>query len=152
MARKIIFIAGALALSAAFFFVKLPEVFIVNLSPSLPRGLYLVSARPPEAGDYVLIPPGLVAVAHDTGAGVRLLKKVAYASGEEVFIGRSFMAVDGAIYAKFRDEGVEFRGCLAPGECIVIGRHERSFDSRYFGPVEMAACTRVVPLFLAGKP
>jgi type IV secretory pathway protease TraF len=149
--RKLLVIAGALAFSGFAFFAEPPELFILNFSPSLPRGLYLLSRRPPEVGDYAVVSPE--ALAYNEGVGTRLIKKIAFSSGEEISLGRDSLIVDGVrVFPKYRDAGVEFHGRLAHGRCILLGDHPRSFDSRYFGPVGISDCSRAVPLLVWKGP
>ena len=125
--------------------VKPPELFIVNGSPSSPRGLYRVSARPPAPGDYVVVDPGHLPF---TVTEIRILKRIAYAANEDYNINQYRLLVGNVYYWKYRNIGPEQSGRLDDDECLILGGHPKSFDSRYFGPVNLAYCTRVVPLLL----
>jgi type IV secretory pathway protease TraF len=129
--------------------IKKP-VFFINLSLSLPRGIYMRAQGTIQNGDFVIINTG--ALAFDNGLdNTHILKTVAYAHRGHVFIDDYFLIVNGTRIKKFRAAGVHYNAPLRDGEAVILGRHERSFDSRYFGPVSLRDCTRVVPLFLPGS-
>lgn len=134
-------LAGAAALSKAA-----PAPWLVNETPSVPRGVYLRTATAPAAGAIVALTPPAPARAYlarrGTPSGARLLKRVAAGPGELVC--RSAATVTwprGAATALDRDrQGAPlpvWQGCrrLAAGELLVLGDTALSFDSRYFGPV-----------------
>jgi type IV secretory pathway protease TraF len=128
--------------------VKPPRLFIINLTASLPRGLYYVSSRPPRRFDRVIINSGRLAF---TGGlrNVTLLKRVAFASGEHVILTPGALMIGGDFaLAKHLPIGITGEWLLRDGEAVLLGDSARSFDSRYFGPVRLADCTRVVPLLL----
>lgn len=143
--KKNSFILLSFFLSAFFLAKQLPEMFVVNVSRSLPRGLYRVSPVPPAVGDYVVINSDGLPF---TVTRSRLLKKIAYGGGEPVYVGRDGLAAGGRLYPRSRDIGIDYCGRLQEGECVILGDSPRSFDSRYFGPVRIADCVRVVPLVL----
>jgi type IV secretory pathway protease TraF len=142
---KIAVLSGAVLCAACSLAARPPELFIVNASFSLPRGIYRFSSRPPEPGDFIVIDSANVAF---TPANTRFIKRIAYASGEYASLDSEGLTVNGEFYQKIRDIGVRFAGYLSDGECLILGDHPRSFDSRYFGPVKLANCRRVVPLLL----
>jgi type IV secretory pathway protease TraF len=129
--------------------VRPGKIFIVNVTASSPRGLYLVSGKPPAPGDFVVINSGRL-LFNNGIQDTLFLKKVAFAGNERVVIDRSRMTVDAGEFKKFNDAGISYDGLLKDGECILLGTGERSLDSRYFGPVRLDDCTRVIPLFTGG--
>jgi len=143
--RDKIIVLFAVIFAVLTMIVKPPELFILNVSPSTPRGIYRVSFSLPEAGDYIVIDSSYVSF---TIMETRFLKKIAYANNEEVTIDNDFLMVNNAYFPKYRNMGIDYRGRLGDDECIILGDHPKSFDSRYFGPVKRADCTRVVPLLL----
>jgi type IV secretory pathway protease TraF len=143
------------ALSVSFSLLTLVlrpgKIFILNFTASSPRGLYLVSRKPPGAGDFVIVNSD--SLPFNNGIKDALfLKKVAFAGNERIVIDRNRLEVGGTrVFEKILDTGVLYDGTLKSGECVLLGTHERSFDSRYFGPVKLAGCRRVVPLFLIDR-
>lgn len=149
--------------------------FRLNLSPSLPYGLYfLVPAylsRPLERGDLVLIcpPPTVAAVARDRGyVGVGLcqgfvpeiLKPIAAVSGDWVMARDGFVWINGArVTAALVLEQDSLGRPLEPfseveievpaDSVFLLSAHSPlSWDSRYYGPVPAAAIrARAVPLW-----
>ena len=136
---------SCLALSLFTLFFKAPELFIVNTSESMPRGIYRVSSVPPEPGDCVVIDSARLPF---TVTGKRLLKRLEYCGPIEYRINHYGLYVGRDFYPKSRIAGLLLDGVMGPDECLLLGDHPRSFDSRYFGPVKRADCTRVVPVLV----
>lgn len=126
---------------------RLPSPALINESPSLPRGLYLLApGEPIGAGAVVAIPPPAAARRYLGGLGmpveVQLLKRVAAAGGERACAGPGAVATPRRTVAvRARDRrGVRlaaWRGCRSLGadELFLLGDTPGSYDSRYFGPV-----------------
>ncbi len=138
----------------------------INLSPSLPVGLYITSA----AGRLVEFCPSepfaslsLLRGYRDRGVcadgGAPLLKPVVAAAGDEVAFSAAGLAVNGARIPNTAPLAIDTKGRqlkhgpfgrykVAPGTIWVASAYNaRSFDSRYFGPVPIAAIRdRVRPL------
>jgi conjugative transfer signal peptidase TraF len=122
-----------------------------NASPSSPRGLYLFAPGAPRIGDFVFARPPVAATALAVARGylapgVPLVKSVAAGPGEQVCangkmlrIGRRTVAVRRAVDRKGRPLP-QWSGCrvLGDSELLLLGTGDPdSFDSRYFGPVEL---------------
>lgn len=126
---------------------SLPASVFVNLSPSMPLGVYRVVGGEPTTGDEVLMPASEV-----PHFGLKLpyryfLKRVIARGGERVRIDRAGLWIDGKLVAsRVKPFGVSFNGTLASGQVLVLGENPRSFDSRYFGPVSRATLWRVEPI------
>lgn len=124
-------------------------VFLVNESRSLPRGLYLqVLGRPPAMGDIVAAAPPRAAQAYLAGLGAPqgawLLKRVAAAGGHTICAaGDHIRLPSGSVTALRQDRQNQalprWTGCqvLAAGQVFLLGDSPASFDSRYFGPVDL---------------
>ena len=119
-----------------------------NLTPSVPMGLYLTLHRSPARGDVVLIEPSpqiraFAAARGYVSARQFLLKIIAAATGDRVCRLGSAVWINGHIRAWARSIDrvgralPTWHGCraLRLGEVFVLGSHQASFDSRYFGPV-----------------
>jgi conjugative transfer signal peptidase TraF len=139
--------------------------FRLNLSPSLPAGVYFlvpsVVSRPLERGDLALVcPPSVIATVARArgyfGFGLcpgfvpELLKPVGALSGDRVAVQDHFVEVNGARVpgalvltqdslgrplAPFSDFELE-----VPADSVfLLSPHSpRSWDSRYYGPVPLA--------------
>jgi conjugative transfer signal peptidase TraF len=127
-----------------------PAPMLINESRSLPRGLYLRTADPVDAGEIVALSPPAEAWPYLRGLGAgpkaRLLKRVAATRGEMVCARDGNLRWPrGAVAALARDRHgatlPQWRGCrrLEWDELLVVGDTPASFDSRYFGPVRSAA-------------
>lgn len=127
-----------------------PAPWLVNETPSLPRGVYLRTAAAPAAGAIVAVAPPASAHPYLAGLGAsaraRLLKRVAAGPGEVICReGQRLSWSRGEVAALFRDRrGIAlpgWRGCrrLGRDEFMVLGDTPTSFDSRYFGPIRRAA-------------
>jgi conjugative transfer signal peptidase TraF len=165
---------GALGLAVAW-----SSCFRLNLSPSLPSGLYFlipaVLSPPLERGDLVLVcpPAAVTATAHSRGyAGFGLcpglvpevLKPIGALPGDAVAVRDGFVWVNhsrvpGALVlsrdsrdrplAPFSQDELE-----VPVESVfLLSTHSpRSWDSRYYGPVPLAAVrARAIPLWRFGR-
>lgn len=127
---------------------------VYNASDSLPRGWYRVERHcVPHVGSAVLVrlPAVAAALAAQRGylpAGVPVLKRVAAVAGQRVCTDGASLRIDGvpmgvvlAVDGRGRSLPA-WRQCrdLSVGELFLLGTaHPASFDSRYFGPVEVAA-------------
>ena len=156
--RTLIFSGMAIAM------IGLPRVslLILNVTPSVPVGLYVTSPAELVRGDFVL-------VARDTAAhraavakglirpGMRLLKRVAGLPGNRVCMFGQTVWINGSIKVSSRPADGHGRalrtgrGCrvMAAGQLFVLGSYRNSFDSRYFGPIcRDDVVSRVVPIWL----
>jgi conjugative transfer signal peptidase TraF len=139
------------------------RVFVsLNLTPSLPVGLYLTSRQPIARGALVLVAPTSRAHGMAVTRGVleprhRLLKIVAAVAGDHVCRPGLAVRINGHIrvWARRTDHAGRllpvWRGCrvLEAGQLFVLGTDRDSFDSRYFGPIEaIDIVTRVIPIWL----
>lgn len=136
---------------------------IVNLTASVPAGLYVSTATPPRTGDFVLarLPMHLRRLAADRSYLPlhRLLVKIIAASPGDVVCrlgARVWTSRHSAVWALRTDALarplLNWRGCrrLRAGELFVLGHHPASFDSRYFGPINrqsVLAAVRPVLVF-----
>jgi conjugative transfer signal peptidase TraF len=127
----------------------------LNLSPSVPRGLYwLTAVREPLArGTLVVLPvPASVQAWH--ARWVPLLKPVAAMAGAVVCVGEEELWVEGLWYGPVLHEAAgqplpRIHGCVAvpDGAVFLASQAPRSLDGRYFGPTPIAALTaRAIPL------
>lgn len=140
--------------------------YIINVSPSLPLGIYktIPIIEPLEVGDMVevQIPKELFAIMQERGykkkeAMVKvgtLLKIIQGKEGdvfslEETEIGKRIVK-NGTIVLGFAflQDG-QGRAFITPkewkvgkGEYFLMGKHPRSYDSRYFGPIKAEYITR----------
>lgn len=128
---------------------RTPALALVNESPSLPRGLYLreIGAAPGRGATVALAqPPAARAYLGPLGMPpeVLLIKRVAAVQGDLVCREGGGVRVAGRRVAVLEQDGrdralPQWRGCrrLGGGELFVLGDTAGSFDSRYFGPVDV---------------
>lgn len=123
--------------------------WLVNETPSVPRGLYRLTPARAGPGDIVAVRPPAAARAYLTALGAppdaRLLKRMSAQAGETVCRrGHKLSWPRGAAIALAKDRAgrvlPRWSGCrrLGPDERLVVGDTSLSFDSRYFGPVTTA--------------
>jgi conjugative transfer signal peptidase TraF len=137
--------AGKLALSGHL---------LINFTSSIPRGLYWISpGERPQRGDLVTFPipasvRDLVYERKYVPRSIRLLAKPVVAiGGDHVCVRAHQLVVNGHVAGNVQTldrDGKrmpQYSGCgvLHPGEIFVATEHDHSFDSRYFGAVELAA-------------
>lgn len=130
----------------------MPKRLVWNASPSVPTGFYWVTYSLPKRGDIVLVelPEPYRTIADQRGylpKNLPALKRVHALSGDEVCrFGRN-ISINGATVsvALLHDiRGLklpEWSGCrtLKPDEVFLLTDHPKSFDGRYFGPIDCSA-------------
>jgi conjugative transfer signal peptidase TraF len=138
--------------------------FVLNLTTSVPVGVYLRSAEAVRVGDFavVSIPHRYRDLADRRGYLPRhrkLVKIVAARVGDAVCrMGpRMWIAGYSAVWSRRTDgEGrplPAWHGCrvLKAHEVFVLGFHANSFDSRYFGPIDRRlGMGRVISILVFG--
>ncbi|MGE0630546.1 MAG: S26 family signal peptidase [Hyphomicrobiaceae bacterium] len=139
--------AVVFALLAAFYFAKRP-MLLWNASPSVPLGLYQITAAPSSIGSIVAarLPSSaaqLAARRSYLSESAILLKPVAATVGDRVcrfgtyiFVRRKLAAL--ALAADHLARPLpHWHGCrtLRVGELFLLSAAPDSFDSRYFGPI-----------------
>ena len=128
----------------------------VNLTPSLPIGIYALCPDTPGKGDAAAfcLEGEFAEMARERGyllagscpSGLRpLLKRVAGLPGDVIPYDLSVRPADSLGRAL---PSVPLQGVVPPGMALVLADHPGSFDSRYFGLVPLDALQRVKPLFL----
>jgi type IV secretory pathway protease TraF len=121
---------------------------LLNLSPSVPVGLYLLRPRPPGVGALAVVrlPEPVRGLADARGylaAGALLIKRVAAPHGRLACRQGAIVTLAGRAVALARaNDGrgrplPRWRGCrsLRGGRIFLLSSQMGSFDSRYFGPV-----------------
>jgi conjugative transfer signal peptidase TraF len=128
----------------------------LNLSPSLPSGLYRLTAlRAPLTRGTLVVLPAPVRVRPWHAAWVPLLKPVAAVAGELVCVADEGLWVAGVPYGRvYREAGGKalprMEGChrLQDGEVFLASAQPRSLDGRYFGPTLVTALTaQAIPVW-----
>ncbi len=137
----------ALSFVALSVFARVSPFVYLNLSPSMPLGLYIVSHSRPVQGDTVIFPSRYVPH-YGLHLSKILLKNVAFCNSQTFAIDDYGLLVSGAAVARrARQFGVRLAPrSLPPAYALVLGEHPLSFDSRYFGPIPLSITTRVIPL------
>jgi conjugative transfer signal peptidase TraF len=128
----------------------------VNLTPSLPKGMYALCPGTPGKGDFVnfCLEGEFADLARERGyleagscpSGLRpLLKMLAGLPGD---------AIPGNLFIHTRDSKGRAmptalpEGIIPSGMALVLADHPGSFDGRYFGLVPLDALQRAKPIFL----
>lgn len=130
--------------------LTLPRPMLLwNASASMPRGLYAIGAAEGVGrGDTVVarLPGGPRRLAARRGYlpfAVPVIKRIAALSGDRVCARGGGLWVNGRFAAARRSADAAgrplggWRGCRKlGGEVLLLGDSARSFDSRYFGPID----------------
>jgi len=121
----------------------------VNISPSVPYGLYRLQPVPAtlERGDLVVLPvPASAQPWHSRW--LPLLKPVAATAGQDVCVQDDTLWIGAQSYGPVRHEAhgrslPHLEGCaiVAPGTVFLASHAPASLDSRYFGPVAVSSLT-----------
>jgi conjugative transfer signal peptidase TraF len=142
----------------------------LNLTRSLPVGLYRITGGPVQRGrlaEFCLEDAESISLARERGylaagscpSGLRpLLKVVSGLAGDVVGLENGLIAVNGQPLAGTAVVSRDSKGrpapssrlvpgVIAPGKALVLSQHHSgSFDSRYFGLVPLAALRPVEPV------
>jgi conjugative transfer signal peptidase TraF len=125
---------------------------VLNLSPSVPVGLYRLESRNPHRGGLAVIRMGqpwrdLAASRGYLPPGAALIKPVAALAGDRVCRSGAAITINGrlAALAQPADKSgrglPKWEGCktLIEGEVFLLSSKEGSFDGRYFGVTPRSA-------------
>lgn len=142
--------------------VRLPEMLIYNASASAPIGFYWLDDRAIGPGDYVFVRVPervrqLVEERRYLPPEVPLIKRVAAVGGDQVCRHGLEILINGTAVAVAQEADSsgrslpDWQGCslLTAQTVLLLQDHPRSFDGRYFGPVETATIIgRATPLWI----
>ena len=145
-------------------FEAISEIFYLNVTSSLPRGLYMkVPCQKLSRGDYIIYEPSeevkAIIIRNGWGNGKHdFLKKVGAVAGDKFSINADTLIfeIEGKYIGKvFEKDNVgnelpKLRGKFeVPQDCVLpIATNERSFDGRYSGAISTSQIkARVVPIF-----
>lgn len=159
----IVFTVIGVAFEAISAMQIIPKRLVWNASPSVPTGLYWIADDMPKRGDIVLVelPEPYRTIADQRGylpKNLPALKRVRALSGDEVCRFGRRISINGKAVsvAQLHDNrGLklpEWSGCrtLKPDEIFLLTDHPKSYDGRYFGPVDRSAITGIAhPLWTA---
>lgn len=145
----------------------------LNTTSSLPKGVYVIVDAPLQVGSVVLVCPPLGKVSEEARARgyvgfsadcpeqfQRLIKRVVGTPGMTVSTAASgLLVIDGRELPSSSVKPTDSAGrpltayfalpaTLSHSQYLVLGDTEKSFDSRYFGPVERGSIRAVMqPVF-----
>lgn len=129
----------------------------INPTPSLPKGVYRIVPGAPAKGDLVsfCLRGEFAELARERGylqagsceSGLRpLLKRLAGTPGDYIDAGSLVIRT---VDSHGRPMPSALRsGVIPSGMALVLADHEGSFDSRYFGLVQLESLQRVEPVFV----
>ena len=133
------------------------KLFFTNVTNSAPRGIYLVSIdQNLHYEDYVIASlPVDVSKLH-VEKGFLLLKQIRGFPGDVYTVSDHALVIRGESYKIFQQEGlpeVEAGEKQIPEEeILLLNDMERSFDSRYLGPISKNLIVKKVDLLLSYEP
>jgi len=142
---------------------KLPKSYYLNLSPSVPLGLYRIAAPTHLAvGDLVVFDPPEEAHSflygrHWLPQGWPLIKYVGALAGETFSVESASFHINNKYIGMVYDRDDEGRTLLKitgthivePGMFLPVSPYSRSFDGRYFGTVPVNSIKgKASPLWL----
>ena len=156
----------ALCLLAALFICWTAD-FRLNLTASMPKGIYRITDGGFERGDQVelclegafaelALERGYLRTGRCENGIMPLVKTLAGLPGDAFAIERDGITVNGALLPEsairaFDNKGrrmpVQLQsGVIPQGKALVLSAHEGGFDGRYFGLVDMDKLKKVEPL------
>lgn len=164
-------LAPALIVTAVISLVGLAKVagLRVNVTPSMPRGIYRVTDTPLARGELVtLCPPAAWADSGYGGSGHwppqcpggarPLLKRLVAVPGDAVAVSADGIRINGTLQPHSAAQGhdrkgrplySELRSCVVPPDLgLVLAPVSNSFDGRYFGFVPLEGLHTVIELYI----
>jgi conjugative transfer signal peptidase TraF len=145
-------LTAILAIAALLISTAITPLYILNLSHSVPVGLYRLKGPSPQRGDFAVIQLGEPwrNLAQSRGyllSKAWLIKPVAALAGDSVCRSGREISINGRIsaIAQLRDEKgrllPKWDGCkaLAQDEMFLLSDVDGSFDGRYFGVTPRSA-------------
>ena len=161
--NAVIIVSICVAVNVVFEIV--PKIFYVNVTSSLPQGLYVrVSSQEIKKDDYIVYEPSeevkKIIVRNGWGEAKHdFLKKVGAVSGEKYSIDSETLAfeIDGKYFGQVYEKDTagnelpKMRGKfeVPQGYILPVATNARSFDGRYSGAIEISRIkAKVVPIFL----
>lgn len=165
MTRKRLAVFGLCCLLAGGFFQLISYVFFINITDSLPLGLYLrVPMTGFQRGDYIVYEPGeeVRQMVRDYGWGDgshTFMKRVGAVAGEHYVISETTcdFTVEGQLCGKVFETDTEgnslpkLRGefVVPDGHVLPVATNPRSFDGRYTGAIPICSIkAKVIPLWI----
>ena len=155
------YIVLAMGITISLSFIKLPKIFYINTSPSIPLGVYKVVDTSLQPSTIILFhPPESVKNLDRPWLRPELIimKPIVASEGDRCCIVDNNIEINDEFYGKVKkfDSGnlplpsLNFCRSLKAHEIWVGSNHiENSFDSRYFGPiVENEIIATVTPFIL----
>src|SRR5450631_1320554 len=151
--------AALIAAAGVLGCAQLAARLTLNVTTSMPRGLYwLAPTRPVQRGTvvYLPVPPpvrALVAERHYLPANFGLLKRVVALAGDRVCTEGQRYVVEDRLLSPIPDRDhagrpvipYPFCSTVPPGHAFLAAAGDSSLDSRYFGPVSLDDLTPSVP-------
>ncbi|MGF1622346.1 MAG: S26 family signal peptidase [Rhodomicrobiaceae bacterium] len=146
MRPRLIFCVTGLAVAAILIKPAMTPLYLLNLSSSVPVGLYRLEGGNPHRGSLAVIRLSepwrdLAASRGYLPPDASLIKPVAALAGDHVCRSGAEITINGrlAAFAQQADKNgrvlPEWAGCktLVEGELFLLSNAEGSFDGRYFG-------------------
>ncbi len=169
--RKFFWALWALSLLFAVVWLLASFGYRVNLTPSMPKGIYQHTAGPLKHGDLVsfcLADPEFIKLAQERGylqggscpSGLQpLFKRVAALPGDSLSVTAEGISINGQLWANSQIQATDSAGramfcALLPAEVpagqalLLSDEHRGSFDSRYFGLAGLNRVNLVKPLWI----
>lgn len=129
------------------------KLLVYNHTPSVPLGFYWLNNEPEEdqftRGELIVfnVPDAFKALVFSRGwlnPGESFLKPIAAQSGDFVCTKAGFVRVNQVSYGRILNHDSKGRpltvfdycGIVNPDQFFVFVNHEKSFDSRYYGPID----------------
>lgn len=126
------------AIAGAFVYDRRGPAYLVNHSPSAPRGIYRITKRAPAVGDWAAVPTdSLSSPWHERFASSDyLVKRIVALSGDHV------QTAPGGTWVNGERVGAgcprcAFDGIIEESAVFLHNRAPRSLDSRILGPVAL---------------
>ena len=158
-----------LAFCLFFFLIYCASDLRLNITASMPKGIYRITVKEPERGSQVevCLEGEFASLALERGylrngrceSGIMpLVKAFVGLPGDEVVLNDAGVYINGNLYPKseiraFDSQGRVLISQLESGviplnKALVLSEHEGGFDGRYFGLVDIEGLSRVKPVLI----
>lgn len=137
------------------------NILVINITTSVPVGLYMITFNNLQINDYVKYKPTGELLAYSLQKkyllnGMSFIKKIAALEGDTYYIRDNYLYINqlnkGRVYnSDFMKIETNKVYHVSNGNALLLTEHPRSFDSRYYGEVPIESLVKIIPIITKGQ-